>query len=351
MAEHAAVASAVTNFRNNRISAEENVMSKVRMEQETCLPKNLMSFNISGQCFIISTNLIQKYPSSKFGTPTLLSKHWLEELKVYYFDRDPVLFNTVLNLFRYDVLNVPPGYSQSLVEQEARYWKIPLDNVTTRKDDEEARIEAEFVWLENRIPPPSTHANIWVKKRYAMWCFLTDPLGPNTPYRRLSLMCCFLTIFLALLYLVLQGMGTSVYYRKPIDSGIEHYGNRTELSMEDMAVSIGCLPNMSKIDCYLNSVTDDWITYGKSTITLLFVLETVLRLLLCPGLAYFKSFLTWTDIVAGLSAMTSYILHETEPLKDREAQYTIILLQSVQVLRIFKIFQVFIQHAYIHTYT
>lgn len=344
MAEHAAVASAIGAIGKNRVSPERNMMTKSRALGIMGSPMKLVHFNISGQDFIISRQLIEKFPNSKLGCPVFLSENWVEDLKVFYFDRDPTLFNTILNLFRYDVLSIPPGYDRRLVREEAKYWNVPLDRLNTGKDREEARLEAEFQWLENRIPPPPPSAKTWVKRRYKAWCFVTDPLGPHTPFRKFSVACCFLTLIFVLLFLILFGMSTSVYYRQPIDGKLDFTSeNSTDMDMESATAAIGCL-SIDKIDCYLKSSPELWIEYAKRIIMAMFVAETVVRLLLCPGLAYFKSLINWMDIIAGASAIVTFILVLTQPEevteRSRSRQYTLLFMQSVQVLRVFKIFQV-----------
>ena len=90
--------------------------------------------------------------------------------------------------------------------------------------------------------------------------------------------------------------------------------------------------------------------YAKYTkvIMIMFIFETVLRLLFCPGCAYFKSIVTWMDILAGVCAIIVFVLEgvlnshgDGLEMKDKKSLHiVIILMQSFQVLRIFKIFQV-----------
>ncbi|XP_067934325.1 potassium voltage-gated channel protein egl-36-like [Watersipora subatra] len=347
MAEHAAVASVITAIGKNRVGVTPDVMGTNQVVEKTSSSLQLIHFNISGQKFIVSNQLIDKFPTSKFHFPSILAENWLEEEKIFYFDRDPALFNTVLNVFRYDVLSIPSGYDKGLIKKELDFWWVPSDNLNIGRSQEEKRLEAEFQWLENRIPPPPANSKRWIKLRYKAWCFLTDPLGPYTSWRKLSFACCILTVCLTLVYMILFGLGTSVHYRE--HEGHDKNMNETTDTQNNLAATteaLGCTA-LSKIDCYLRTTPKDWIHIGKSVIMTMFVAETILRLLLCPGQAYFKSLITWMDIVAGICAIVVMVLIQVEDKIEshfgddskKSARYVQIMLDSAQVLRVFKIFQ------------
>ena len=352
MAEHAAVASAISTIGRNRVGVgDSDVMSKTRSRSTdtTNRPMKLLHFNISGQRFILSDQLIRKFPDSKLNNMSMLEKHWVAELGVYYFDRDPVLFNTVLNVYRYGVLSIPPGYDRNLVKKEAEFWNVPCESLLTARDQAEAKLEAEFKWLENRIPPPPQNAKPWLKARYKAWCFITDPLGPYTPFRKLSIICCFMTVALTLIYMVLFGLSTSAYYREPIKDRLRDVSkpNGTDIDVLGATAAIGCT-SVSKLDCYLRSRALPWINILSKVIMIIFIIETALRLLFCPGCAYFKSVVTWMDIFAGVCAIIVFALEDVlKEMDDRlddenkkSLHFAVIMMQSSQVLRIFKIFQV-----------
>ncbi|KAF6026944.1 hypothetical protein EB796_014738 [Bugula neritina] len=263
MSDVAAVASAVINMSLSNEDLKKMTTNKV--EDNAVKDLHFLHINISGQKFIVSSQLIKSYPHSKFASPHLLADHWIEELNAFYFDRDPALFNAVLNILRYNVLNVPSGYDKELVMEEINFWNVPKEDVEGVQDDEELRLEAEFQWLENRIPPPPSGSSKFLELRYKCWCFITDPLGPYTEYRRMSIAYAVFSIVAVVLYMILYGIGTSPHYRVIDEHALPAlYTNKTERTTNlDSAIdNLGC-SQMPKISCYIRTTPLLWITYSK----------------------------------------------------------------------------------------
>lgn len=343
MAEHAAVATVIQALGKVKVS-DYSLMETRQTEDIDGSPLKLVHFNISGQPFTISDELTRQSPASKLANSDLLKRHWIESLNAYYFDRDPILFNAVLNVIRYNVLNVPVGYGDQLVVEELRYWNVSCDE---KRHDEDDEIENEFVWLENRFPPPPPTSHTFLQYRFLVWCFVTDPVGPYTRHRKLSTLYSFTSIILALIYLVFHGLSTSVYYRLPLDINLtQSIAGNSFTSLQVQAAALGCT-DVTKIDCFLRSQPLPWISNGMSVIGVFFISETALRLLLCPSWGYFKSVINWLDITASLCAVVLLVLKGDAVMliasgsyPSRTHQYGLILMQAMQVLRVFKIFQV-----------
>lgn len=348
MVEHATI----NNIRE-LISNSCNGQERISLQQDETSPLPvadqllLVNFNISGKRFTISQQVLDKYPQSYLTARAGLEKHWLKSKSAYYFDRDPVLFNSVLNIFRHDCLTVPPGYSELLVREELEYWNLSAsysqsDDVDADNDDSSSQsLERDFLWMEDRIPPPRNCDSTWVKKRYKIWCFLTDPLGPNTSWRKLSLSWAVLTILLTLLFMVMFGLSTSPSYREILHS-------QPHIDNESLVVRTNQAPNCTlKIDCFLGSRPLLWIDFTLVALMCFFVIETVGRIAFCPDHGiYFKSLINWVDMITTFCAVIGIFFHlqELQPAASSHVSkswaYANIALQGIQVLRIFKILQV-----------
>lgn len=352
MADRAAVISAIGIIANNKVGNFDTNLKKENQTKENAgALLALTHFNISGQQFIVSNELVKKYPTSRLSVPETLNDHWMPGMNAYYFDRDPELFNAVLNLFRYNIFSAPVGYDSKLLEEELKYWAVEFDQklMITDSDKEEEKLEAEFVWIENRIPPPQS-SSTFLRYRYRVWCFVTDPSGPYTKFRKLSVAYTLLGISLMLIYLVFQGISTNAYYRMPLGGWKDNVtmdGTSNEtLDLKSQVEAIGC-KSLQRADCLLITEPLHWVAKGKDYIASYFFLETFLRLLLCPGLAYFKSVINWIDILATISQAIAFWLDifvqysvEQGSNASLNVLYSLILMESLQVLRVFKIFQV-----------
>lgn len=361
MADHAAIMSILAVNRNNKDLQDIEVLSVQQedMELDNQGMASLIKLNISGQAFTVSHNLVNKYRTSKLARSKELEGHWSKELQAYYFDRDPALFNAVLNILRYNALIVPPGYDMRLVMEEVAFWDVPYYERGVEETEDE-RLEKEFQALENRSPPPEETDSQIQKWRYSLWCFITDPFGPHTRFRKLSLAYSFVTISAVFFYLVVHGMSTSVYFRvqaRPPRPTADNdqvripdisttpstrvTGGGRQNDIGDRVLQLNCTGD-DKMDCYLSTKAPVWIDYTKSAMIALFTLETLLRLALCPDLAYFKSIINWLDIIATGCAVAVIAVgrYLAEGNKTREIGFTFELLQSLQVIRVFKVFQV-----------
>lgn len=294
--------------------------------------KSLLKFNISGQEFLVSTSVLGKHPDCLLSSSKWLEGFWRDDLEAFYFDRDPVLFNSVLNLFRYDALSVPNGYNNNMVLAEICFWKIPIETAMLDKDMEE-----EFLWMEGRIPPHCVSENGCQRRNYQFWCFLTDPLGPYTEYRRLSLTYTILTMISTVVYVIIIGMGTSMYYRVPV---VDSDKNITMQWEQNESWYLDC---QTKLECFTMSEPTLSLSIVAFIFSCVLVIETLLRLCFCPDKRiYFRSVFSWIDLFSTICILLSIpiVLSLSMFLSTFMSGYLTLILQAFQVLRLLKIFQV-----------
>ena len=67
-------------------------------------------FNIGGTIFETHRSTLRKLPHSPLADDHFLKKHYREEKKDYFFDRDPEVFGAVLNYLRTGELHLPSKY-------------------------------------------------------------------------------------------------------------------------------------------------------------------------------------------------------------------------------------------------
>ena len=84
--------------------------------------------NVGGQTFVTFWDTLKKYPETRLGSLTTSSPYYRKEKDVYFFDRNPELFNTILDFYRNDILHFPNHLCSGLWHQELRYWGIPITN-------------------------------------------------------------------------------------------------------------------------------------------------------------------------------------------------------------------------------
>lgn len=285
----------------------------------------LVKFNISGTEFLLSLDLLKKYPEGVLASKDILDSHWREELNAFFFDRDPTLFNTILNLYRYDFISTPANYSEALVLSEIQYWKLPLLNMLA--DDE---IEKDFLWMEDRIPPPNQPSSRLKNFRFQLWCVLTDPLGPHTKYQWLSLAHSISTLVMLLSFLILLGLSTSEQFRELEYSNALDNGTLAA----DFKWSTAC---KTRLDCLVITKPKSSIALGLKIGAVAFSVETVAKILACPNYSiYFRSVMNWLDLFATLCV----VLFSIGTVARNVPRLIFLILGNIQLLRLIKIFQV-----------
>lgn len=95
-----------------------------RMEEDEVI------LNVGGTVFITFLETLQKYPKTKLGSLNEDSPHFRKGSCFYFFDRNPELFNTILDFYRNDVLHFPTHICSGLWHQELRYWGLSIGSIS-----------------------------------------------------------------------------------------------------------------------------------------------------------------------------------------------------------------------------
>ncbi|CAG2250903.1 KCNC1 [Mytilus edulis] len=153
--------------------------------------------NVGGTVFITFWETLQKYPNTKLGSLTEDSPHYRKDKHIYFFDRNPELFNTILDFYRNDTLHFPNHLCSGLWHQELRYWGLSIRSTISeccystyvkyckndtiiqnlRKALDTGSTEELDGWdLENLSSSEEYISTEYVKGiRVRMWNFLSEP--------------------------------------------------------------------------------------------------------------------------------------------------------------------------------
>jgi hypothetical protein len=88
-----------------------------------------VKFNIRGRIFETLVSTIKSISDSKLAKLTPDHTSYDTERQEYFFDRDPELFNVILNLLVSGNLHVPKHICGALLREELSFWEIKTDNV------------------------------------------------------------------------------------------------------------------------------------------------------------------------------------------------------------------------------
>ncbi|XP_060079864.1 potassium voltage-gated channel protein Shaw-like [Ylistrum balloti] len=152
---------------SSQISTTDNIDSKV-------------VFNIRGSRFETLKSTLSKAPGKKLKNLDENSEFYDDEKKEYYFDRDPEIFNYVLNMCNTGLLHIPKHICTSLFRTEMEFWGVPSTMISTCcwrtyfQVDEEAKVIDDLQKTDGQVNEMSLSLDK-DSLRYKLWISIESP--------------------------------------------------------------------------------------------------------------------------------------------------------------------------------
>ncbi|CAG2227497.1 KCNC1 [Mytilus edulis] len=138
--------------------------------------------NVGGTLFQTKLSTLHRFPETLLGSITTTSEFYNEENKYFYFDRNPELFNTVLDYYRNGVIHLPTHLCGWLWKSELEFWRIPLTDIseccfqTYIKYEEKEATAAKLREIFATKPLTMTHLLTPINKiRHKVWMLIDEP--------------------------------------------------------------------------------------------------------------------------------------------------------------------------------
>ena len=103
--------------------------------------------NVGGSIFEIPKECLMRYPDTLLGTLSKDSAAYDPITESFFFNRNPEIFNNVLDLYRTDSLHLPSGTCSGVIRRELAFWKIPLDKLCQCCQQSYFRYERELAFI------------------------------------------------------------------------------------------------------------------------------------------------------------------------------------------------------------
>ncbi|XP_023933639.1 potassium voltage-gated channel protein Shaw-like [Lingula anatina] len=208
----------------------------------------MIVIDVGGKVFRMSltTILDSRYSDTTLARAVLNNTNYDAIAKQYYFDRNPKVFNYVLDYYRCGELHAPLGVCGEFVRQELVFWGIPGKAVSPccahklgqykRRLQEKTAIEKEFsrrsvddVWPVDGEETRGCCCSDRAKRK--LWLFLNKPRSSK------AAMVFFLVLFsLIILSIVVMMINTSQSLRQPYTTR-EHVMTRLQNSISAMNIT------------------------------------------------------------------------------------------------------------------
>ena len=88
-----------------------------------------VKINIGGQLFITKLNTIQRFPGTKLSNITETCDHFDKTSEEYYFDRNPLIFQSILDYYRTGKLHFVTNVCPEHIRDELDFWEISTSDL------------------------------------------------------------------------------------------------------------------------------------------------------------------------------------------------------------------------------
>ena len=100
--------------------------------KDTCLitevskgsPDELMRLDVGGSLFVTSRATLERVPNTRLSDLSELDTNYNKDTRSWWFDRNPELFNCILDFFRCEELHFPHNFCGPAIKKELLYWRI-----------------------------------------------------------------------------------------------------------------------------------------------------------------------------------------------------------------------------------
>lgn len=88
------------------------------------LEDSLVRINVGGKIFVTTRTTLEKVPDTRLSHLSDMDLNYNKEKREWFFDRNPDLFNNILDFYRCDELHFPHNFCGPSIKKELMYWKI-----------------------------------------------------------------------------------------------------------------------------------------------------------------------------------------------------------------------------------
>lgn len=157
--------------------------------------------NICGTIFQCYSEILSRFKESKLAS---LHKHTINYdsyRNEYYFDRNPIMFNYILDACRKGVIHLPKDMCGASFSEELKFWELSPSNVApccwealyrNENDVSSMRKLSEYLQCDSADSHKLHGLQSWKKK---LWLFLEEPSSSITALVCIQLLLVYIILF------------------------------------------------------------------------------------------------------------------------------------------------------------
>ncbi|XP_071177288.1 potassium voltage-gated channel protein Shaw-like [Mytilus edulis] len=296
--------------------------------------------NVGGTLFETKWSTLQRHCDTLLGSLTTTSEYYNNVKKQFFFDRNPELFNTILDFYRNGVIHFPTHICGWNWKQELEFWRIPVTDISEccypkyikyEKDQNLVNyIKNAFVVRTAEYQTHKVSCLAGIKQR--IWLFLEEPTS--------SIAAKIFSVFYLLIVLLSAITPMLATYpdvrQKFVDIDILIYW----VNLNGLNLWIN--KENPKEVMFVTTVAPKWLKDLDLFITIFFSCEQILRFASCSRKKeYFKDWLNVLDIILFFAMWTIFIIDQLFEEKLLENYELLIFYSVCYCLAVFRLLRFF----------
>lgn len=150
----------------------------------------LVTINVGGARFVTSRSTLERIPGTRLSNLQRTDRNFNPTTNEWFFDRNPALFNFLLDYYRSKELHFPHNFCGPSIQKELIFWKIDESEISTccwnryREFEQEKKIfqhiEQAFESGTSQEVFPGTemgNASQWIMWKKRIYLFLEEPMS------------------------------------------------------------------------------------------------------------------------------------------------------------------------------
>ncbi|XP_055329592.1 potassium voltage-gated channel subfamily A member 2-like [Paramacrobiotus metropolitanus] len=265
--------------------------------------------NVAGMKYDVLLGMLSRFPDTLLGNTLRLHKHYDPARDEYYFNRDRMCFEAILQYYQTGLLRRPPNVRLDIFVEEARFFQLGADAFAQFCQDE---------GFEQEKPKPQP-AN---RLQRAVWDFVEHPQSSAA-----AKFFAVLSMLVIVTSIVIFCLETLPQFEEPANRTNYVPSNRSALAV---SVSRGYAQFREPL-FILETVCIAWFT-----------LEFILRLAACPDKRHFlKQPLNIIDMIAILPYYVDLVVVLVALRRGTDAAREGGVLTVLRILRLVRVFRIF----------
>ncbi len=132
-------------------------LASVAFQEQTPDLGELLTINVGGARFVTARSTLERIPGTRLSNLQRTDRNFNPASQEWFFDRNPALFNFLLDYYRSNELHFPHNFCGPSIRKELLYWKIDETEISTccwnryREFEQEKKIFERIEQVRDRI--------------------------------------------------------------------------------------------------------------------------------------------------------------------------------------------------------